>query len=309
MFGSNCRHAEAVPTYEAALKHWQRTPLPRGTKWEPHQRPLDDSRKHHYRLEMGAGGEYFDAVLYGTRMMRVHKPTPDGRRVQYTWRSTNTSDAFLWQVCHVGKVLSLRTTDGRDVQVPIGTTELGTDLWFTDSGSHTIDVSRSRHQPTARVVRSQELLQWRKDVLTNLAPLFQILEFQAEELRQKWEPPIAGSYCHPGSLRELSGATRSLWALQNLCKGAGAAVSNLEFWRKDEIEVLRTAYADVVKRSLDVRDYRELEVPSTDTLARQATRTLLNYMEAAYSLSNGPRSRRVPLPDFPESLPRKFVFL
>ena len=307
MFGSDCRHCFSVPTYEAALKHWQRTPLPRGTKWEPHQRPLDDSRKHHYRLEMGAGGEYFDAVLYGTRMMRVHKPTPDGRRVQYTWRSTNTSDAFLWQVCHVGKVLSLRTTDGRDVQVPIGTTELGTDIWFTDLNSHTIDVSRSRHEPIARVVRSLELIQWRKDMLTNLAPLFQILEFQAEELRQKWEPPIAGSYCHPGSLRELSGATRSLRALRNQCKMMGPAISNLEFWHEGEIEVLRAAYADVVKRSLDVRDYRELEVPSTDTLARQATRTLLNYMESAYSMADGPRHRRIAIPDFPEHLPQKFI--
>lgn len=309
MFGSDCRHCFSVPTYEAALKHWQRTPLPRGRKWDADERPLADNRKHHYRLVIGGDADYFDAVLYDTRMMRVHKPTPDGRRVQYTWRSTNTSDAFLWQVCHVGKVLSLRTTDGRDVQVPIGTTELGTDIWFADLNSRTIDVSRSRHEPVARLVRSLELLQWRKDMLTNLAPLFQILEFQAEELRQKWEPTPKDTYRHPGSLHELAGATRSLWALQNLCRGAGAAVSNLEFWHEAEIATLRAAYGDVVERALDTRDYRGLELPTTDVLARTATRTLLNYMEIAYSPANGPRSRRVPLPDFPESLPRKFVFL
>lgn len=309
MFGSDCRHCFSVPTYEAALKHWQRTPLPRGRKWDADERPLADNRKHHYRLVIGGDADYFDAVLYSTIMMRVHKPVPDGRRVQYTWRSTNTSDAFLWQVCHVGKVLSRRTTDGRDVQVPIGPVELGTDLWFTDFGSNTIDVSRSRHEPVARLVRSLELLQWRKDMLTNLAPLFQILEFQAEELRQKWEPTPKDTYRHPGSLHELAGATRSLWALQNLCRGAGAAVSNLEFWHEAEIATLRAAYGDVVERALDTRDYRGLELPTTDVLARTATRTLLNYMEIAYSPANGPRSRRVPLPDFPESLPRKFVFL
>lgn len=309
MFGSDCRGCFSVPTYEAALAHWERMPRPRGAKWEPHQRPLDDSRKHHYRLEMGAGGEYFDAVLYRTIMMRVHKPLHDGRQVQYTHRDSTTSNSFLWRVCRASRVMHLRTTDGKTVMVPVSTEELGTSLWFTNIHSMTIDVSRSRHEPVARLVRSQELLQWRKDVLTNLAPLFQILEFQAEELRQKWEPTPKATYRHPGSLRELSGATRSLWALQNLCRGAGAAVSNLEFWHEAEIATLRAAYGDVVERALDTRDYRGLELPTTDVLARTATRTLLNYMESAYSPANGPRSRRVPLSDFPESLPRKFVFL
>lgn len=308
MFGSDCRHCFSVPTYEYALQHWERTPLPRGRQWGVDERPLADNRKHHYRLVRHGDGLHFDAVLYSTVMMRVHKPTPEGRRVQYTWRDSNTSKAFLWQVCNVGRVAPLRTTDGRDVLAPLGSNELSTDLWFTDLNSRTIDVSRSRHEPVARLVRSQELLQWRKKLRTNLAPLFQLLEFQAEELRQKWEPPNNNKYApHPGSLGELAGATFHMKTLQYACRRSGSAISNLEFWHEGEIEVLRAAYADVVKRSLDVRDYRELEVPSTDTLARQATRTLLNYMESAYSMADGPRHRRIAIPDFPEHLPQKFI--
>ena len=92
-------------------------------------------------------------------------------------------------------------------------------------------------------------------------------------------------------------------------RGNSGKHQELAAWKPHAIDILREAYRDVVIRSLDVRDYRELEAPSTDVLARAATRTLLNYMESAYSLSNGPRHRLVPIPDFPESLPEKFVFL
>lgn len=309
MFGSDCRGCFSVPTYEAALAHWERMPRPRGAKWEPHQRPLDDARKHHYRLEMGASGEYFDAVLYRTIMMRVHKPLHDGRQVQYTHWDSTTSNNFLWRVCRASRVMHLRTTDGKTVMVPVSTEELGTSLWFTNTHSMTIDVARSHHQPVGRVVRSLELRQWRKDMLTNLAPLFQILEFQAEEIRQEWEPEDNKWSRHPGSLREMSVGNRELVALSVMCQKAGPVMQELAAWKAHSIDILRDAYREVITRSLNARDYRGLELPTTDVLARTATRTLLNYMEAAYSLTNGPRTRRVPLPDFPESLPRKFVFL
>lgn len=305
MFGSDCRGCFSVPTYERALAHWERTPLPRGKYWEPHQRPLADNRKAHYRLEIGNYGNYFDAVLYRTVMMRVHKPTSEGRRVQYTYHDSTTSKNFLWQVCNAGLVLSLRTTEGQDVKVPVSGSELATDLWFTDKTQNTIDVSRSYHRPIARSVRSLELLKWRRDMLTNLAPLFQILELQAEEIRQEWAPSNDHSNHHPGSLGSLGGASRALWALDALCKQAGPALQDLGAWGAKEIGILREAYRTVVIRSLDVRDYRKLEAPSTDVLARAATRTLLDYMEAAY---RGTRTRLVPIPDFPEDIPEKFVF-
>jgi len=305
MFGSDCRGCFSVPTYEAALAHWERTPQPRSKYWEPHQRPLDNNRKPHYRLEIGNNAEYFDAVLWRTVMMRVYRPTPEGRRVQYTYHDSMTSKNFLWQVCAAGRVLNLRTTEGQDVKVPVSGRELATDLWFTDTTQKTIDVARSHHRPIARSVRSLELLKWRRDMLTNLAPLFQILEFQAEEIRQGWEPTTTGVYNHPGSLGGLSGASRELWALDAMCKQAGPALQDLGAWGAKGIDILRAAYRTVVERSLDVRDYRALELPSTDVLARQATRTLLDYMEAAY---RGLRTRNVPIPDFPEDIPQKFVF-
>lgn len=312
MFGSDCGGCFSVPTYERALAHWERTPLPRGKYWEPHQRPLDDRRKPHYRLEIGNDGEYYDVFLYNTVMARYHKPTADGWRVQYNYHNSNTSHNFMGRVLglrtRVHGVLSLRTTDGRTVMVPIGTgshfnAAFGASLWFV--GDDVIDVSRSDHEVVTIPKYSPEFRAWRYAMREGLRPLTDLLEFCTEEVRQSWEPPAQSRvYAHPGALWVLGETNTELKWLREWCSGRSHYTPTDLLTCEPFIDRARGAYKEYVKRSLDVRDFRELPTPTTEVLAKAATRMLLKQLEVLW----GTRASTVrkQLPKFVEHLPGNF---
>lgn len=320
MFGSDCRGCYSAHDYAMAQDRWHKTPRPRGAKWEPNERPLDNNRKHHYRLVQGDGEAHYDAVLYSTVMARYHKPTAEGRRVQYNYYPSTTSHNFMWRVLglhtHTAGVLRLRTTGGRDVTVPIGTGSrfdgvFGADLWFTDTG--VIDVSRSDHELVSIPKYTDEFKAWRRDVCEGFRPLTDILEFCAEEVRQGWQEP-ASSWRHPGELCRLSGTVHECNALK-MWVAANRNLAPVQMLADNEfIDLARAAYKVQVQRSLDVRDYRGFAPPPTTVLARAATNQLLEDIckELWGTRSNvrrwGIRSnvRWEPLPKFVEHLPKNF---
>lgn len=308
MFGSDCRGCYSAHDYAMAQDRWHKTPRPRGAKWEPNERPLDNNRKHHYRLVQGDGEAHYDAVLYSTVMARYHKPTAEGRRVQYNYYPSTTSHNFMWRVLglhtHTAGVLRLRTTGGRDVTVPIGHRRhgVGADLWYVDKDI--IDVSRSDHAPVEIPKYTDEFKAWRRSVRDGLKPLTDILEFCAEEVRQGWEPDD-GCGRHPGRLDNLSDRVREfytlrLWVEANRLLAPAQMLADNEF-----IDLACAAYKVQVQRSLDVRDYRGFAPPPTTVLARAATNQLLKdiYKELWGTRSN---VRWEPLPKFVEHLPKNF---
>jgi hypothetical protein len=103
-FGIEAHQAKIVRTYEAAEKLFRDTPKPRGYMWRDTQRPLDDNRKHHMRVEQGES--YYDAVLYKTSMARYYKPEIiDGKEVREVWHNVHgsqSSSTFQWYVCGFG---------------------------------------------------------------------------------------------------------------------------------------------------------------------------------------------------------------
>jgi hypothetical protein len=310
MFGSDCRGCYAAHDYEQARDRWHKTPASRGARWESNERPLDNVRKHHYRVVQGEGEAHYDIVLHDTVMARFHKPTTEGWRVQYNYHGSNTSHNFMWRVLGISGrdgygVLSLRTTDHKDAMVPIGHRRrgFGADLWFVANG--TIDVSRSDHALVEIPKYTDEFKAWRAELHSTFKPLMDLFSFCAEEVRQGWEPPVARhSYGHPGSLRNIGAYDRDRGALDAYLKDRGGLCFEDFLADAEFIDLARAAYKTNVTRSLDVRDYRELETPTTDVLAKAAARALL---EQLYTLW-GARSqlRWEPLPKFLEHLPKNF---
>jgi hypothetical protein len=311
MFGSDCGGCYSARDYEQAKDRWHKTPASRGAKWGADERPLDNVRKHHYRIVQGEGEAHYDIVLHDTVMARFHKPTTEGWRVQYNYYKSSTSHNFMWRVLGISGrdgygVLSLRTTDGRDVMVPIGRGShvhktFGASLWFT--APDVIDVSRSDHALVEIPKYTDEFKAWRAELHSTFKPLTDLFAFCAEEVRQKWEPPQL-RYRHPGSLRGISTTDPDLWALQRYLNEARSFCYQDLLEKQGFIDLARAAYKTHVTRSLDVRDYRALETPTTDVLAKAAARALLKQMLPLW----GARSslRWEPLPKFVEHLPKNF---
>lgn len=155
MFSSKIHRLPSIDNYEAAHKWFTKTPKPvtRNGQWNDNQRPLKDTRSHHYRIEQGRGGDYYDVMLYTTAMARFYAPTPDGRRVMYTSHSSNTSKQFMSYVTHHSTFMRMDTTDRQTVAVPVPAKdcisedghEFSASLWLDTQGR--IDVAQSAHTP------------------------------------------------------------------------------------------------------------------------------------------------------------------
>jgi hypothetical protein len=197
---SNISGCFSIHNYDAARLHFARTPAPnakrRGSSvWSDNQRPLDDERKHHYRIEhhtyperTSFSGEtipardFYDVCLYHTAMVRYHKPLPDGSRcVEYTNHGTNLSKQFMWRM-GFGPELKIG-----DVVVPVAYKELGTTIWRDANGQ--LIKEKSHHAPVYKYVTSPEQKAWRKTMkesTRNLVTLFEIGMQMPEPGGGKW---------------------------------------------------------------------------------------------------------------------------
>lgn len=161
MFSTSIRNLPHIPGYAIAHEYFSNTkkPVTRNGAWCDNQRPLKDSRSHHYRIERGNDGEYYDVCLHQTVMARYYKPTAEGRHVLYTGHPSSMSKQFMRHVLNVRHYNEQTTTDGRRVAVPIANkrclidkgAEFSTKLWLvSETGIHTqrlIDVDKSVHTP------------------------------------------------------------------------------------------------------------------------------------------------------------------
>lgn len=183
MFG-NVNGCARITSYAAALGHWNQTPEPKSRRrgnslWSARKRPLDSARKWHYRLEEGDG--YFDVCLYHTTMARFHAPLPDGSyRVQYTSHDSNLSGQFMWSVLNSGRTRTEITTEGKRVIVPVAGNELGTTLWYQADGR--LIVEKSSHAVVNKMVASDTIKAWRKDMRKNVGTLLELLSLRIPEL-------------------------------------------------------------------------------------------------------------------------------
>jgi len=155
MFSSSIHHLPSVGSYASAHAIFTKTakPFTRSGQWHDNQRPLKDTRSHHYRLEQGPDAEYYDVMLYRTAMARFYAPTPEGRREMYISHDSNMSKQFMRSVTHHSNFMTMRSTDLLEVAVPIPNmhtihdkgTGFSASLWFDPLNR--LDVDKSAHTP------------------------------------------------------------------------------------------------------------------------------------------------------------------
>jgi len=296
---SDCRGCYPVHDWGMAAMRFSRTPQPRGKYWEPHERPLDNPRKHHYRLEKGAN--YYNVCLYHTVMARFYEPTDEGTRVCYNYDGRTLSHQFMWRITNHARVMTYDTTDGRKVRVPVGYEDrydgFGADLWLVNGK---LDVSRSKHRPIAKHVVSPELRAWRAGMRALLRPFFDLMAYTCEEAIQEYTPSRLG-YSHPGKLSQLQNYSDArVWNIAE--KGIDPACYTLE---DIKLEFLRDVYISMVEQSLNVRDYRELGLPTVTALAASVEQMIMRRLQRLY---DGPTTKAIPIPDFPEQVPGNFWY-
>lgn len=186
MFAGNTRSLPYIRNYAEADAYWRKTKKPpRSKKWDECQRPLKNTSSWHYRIEKSLDGNAYDLCLYHTVMARYHKPTPDGyERRQYTGHDSQTSKAFLRCVIGVQDMIKVRTTDNREVLMPIPSTSMqdtdfSCDAWFI---GNRLDVARSKHTPLHKRVSSDEDKLKRKMLKAKFEPLLTLCAMRMPEL-------------------------------------------------------------------------------------------------------------------------------
>ena len=146
-----------IKTYAQAEKFFNSKPAHNRCKgWQPHERCLKDraSGKRHYRIEQHADGAYYDVCLYSTVMARFYAPNEAGHcRVLYAGHDSVTSKSFMWNVLTVFNAKNMRTTEGKQVVVPLycnnpffdGGDTFSADLTYDADGA--LIVEKSKHTP------------------------------------------------------------------------------------------------------------------------------------------------------------------
>lgn len=223
----NCGGGSGAYNWEAANTLFERTPLPKTTRrgrseWESNERPLDDARKHQYRIVKNGDGKSYDMVLYHTVMARYYRPTAKGRRVLYAADPRTLSSQFIWHVINARRLLEVTTSEGAHVASPLydrrtieddDCTRFSADLFFNAEGR--LVVAKSRHTPHYKEVSTPEDKARRvalKEKFANLTMLaiMRLPEFErCVEVDRRAGKPFRGAYvsyqalalvrelCHP----------------------------------------------------------------------------------------------------------------
>lgn len=212
---NNLNNVERICGYNQAARYFAETKKPRTVRWGEDERPLYNTRSHHYRIVKGEdnGWKYYDLVLYSTSMIRYYQPNAlNEHRVLVRGHDLTTSRAFLW---HHGFGMSklLRCVDGNG-QVREGKLVLNpathtsdtfgvpynwsADLLFTDDRLYTVDATRSRHIPIYKTASSDEDKAKRKQLKQAVDHWIELLGYRLEEYLNtkidtyKWQLQRAG---------------------------------------------------------------------------------------------------------------------
>lgn len=298
---SNPSGCARIRHHEDAERHFKQMALPKSKSkyWEDHQRPLDDKRKHHYRLEQGDG--YYDVVLYSTIMVRYYAPDKRGfSRVCYTYDERQTSTKFMWQVLgNWHNYRECRTTHGCSVEVPLYYGSLGTDLMFAPDGN--LVIGESHHREVYTHVMSDTIKEWRATVRKQLCKLTDVWDLRKEAMVREWTPPAA-QYNHPG--RPFSGSRGDVICdhrseLQAAMRSPDGLLT--------EANILLAQYDMCAESILNRRDYIHADKADRTLRNRDVEAAVLDMLtgHCAPHVAGG----RKPIPMFPEHLPKRFSFV
>lgn len=203
-FSSSIHNVTRICGYNQAVRHFEETKKPRTVRWGEDERPLYNTRSHHYRLVKGSDdyAPYYDLVLYDTSMIRYYQPDANGdSRVLVRGHHTPMSNNFLWHHgfqrgkqfnCvdgygneREGKMLlnhHVNTQSAREHGVP---RDFSADLYFLKSNGedyyNLLDLTRSKHIPGYKAASSDEDKAKRKQLKGIVDHWIELLGYRLEE--------------------------------------------------------------------------------------------------------------------------------
>ena len=229
MFSTSIHTLPSISNWTSAHNTFNlaKKPVTRKGQWRDNQRPLKDIRSHHYRIERGNDGEYYDVVLHQTVMARFYAPTPDGSNRLYTGHPSNMSKQFMRHVLGVAHHNEWHTSDGRRVVVPIANRDSFTDkgttfsanLWFANCGR--LDVAKSAHTPHYTHRMSPDDKATHKEARANMEPYITLACMRIPEFLERVN--IDFDLLEPFKGVEVGFANRT--ALDNIAAGSFAPLT------------------------------------------------------------------------------------
>ena len=333
---NNMRNVTRISGYNQAARYFEETKKPRTVRWGEDERPLYNTRSHHYRIVKGEdnGGKYYDLVLYSTSMIRYYEPNQNNEhRVLVRGHSSTASRAFLWHHCmgmgkplncvdghgnvREGKLLLNHATHSAEkFGVPYN---WSADLMFTNDTLRTIDLTRSRHIPGYKAAASDEDKAKRKQLKQTVDHWIELLGYRLEEYlntqidANSWRVQTAGEAF-------TSAADLLSWNEQDMLRNGLKLVMEKEDSSWLELDGFVNAMTKLGHAvATHLQGVRENQARSRwDYQARQYTPTkeikpvtradfrksMESHLISLLNLREG--SARVDIGQFPASIPRKW---
>lgn len=331
----NMHNVTRISGYNQAARYFEETKKPRTVKWGEDERPLYNTRSHHYRIVKGEdnGGKYYDLVLYATSMIRYYAPNQNNEyRVLVRGHGSSASGSFLWH--HgFGRGKSLWCVDG-DGQGREGKLLLNqavhnaekfgvpynwsADLLFTDDSMLNLDLTRSRHIPGYKAASSDEDKVKRKQLKQAVDHWIELLGYRLEEYlntkidTDKWQLQRAGeAFTSAADLLSYEECDVIREAVRGVLDGIVDAMDGEEF--VNAMTQLGHAVATHLQgvrenqaRSCwdyQLRKYTE-EKPLEPVTRADFRKSMESHLISLLNLREG--SARVDIGQFPASIPRKW---
>lgn len=196
---SSIQNTQRICGYNQAARYFEETRKPRTARWGEDERPLYNTRSHHYRIVKGEEGgvPFYDLVLYSTSMIRYYQPNAlNEQRVLVRGHYSQTSSSFLWWHGFMrGKGFMFQDAEGNERRGCLllnHCTEKATDhgvphgwsadlLFLGDVGTANIDLTRSRHIPGYKAATSPEDAAKRKQLKQTVDHWVELLGYRLDE--------------------------------------------------------------------------------------------------------------------------------
>lgn len=213
----NINNVKRICGFNQAARYFEETKKPRSVKWSDDERPLYNTRSHHYRIVKGeeSGVPFYDLVLYSTSMIRYYQPNAFGfNRVLVRGHYSSASGTFLWHHGFArGRALNVVDAQGgvregklllnhdthkaTDHGVPHG---WSADLMFIGepSDGYKVLLDKSRHIPGYKAATSPEDSAKRKHLKTLCDHWIELLGYRLDEYLNteitttKWQKQRSG---------------------------------------------------------------------------------------------------------------------
>lgn len=309
-------HCERIHGYPEAKRYFETRKAVRSKRWTADERPLVSSTEIWFKTKRGPNDDYYDLCLYRQSVVRYFRPEEDG---SYRVLLANTGYRRTGDFLGVNEwgwwYKQWRTTCGKEVMIPLSTDLQGkngdsnvpanwsADLWFDKSGL--LILEKSDHRPVYTRKSGSEDKAARKQVLSALENVLTVLmlrlpTFHADSAvcRQRGEA-FGGHREHYLCYEDVS----------HILAGAPIDDGILTVLLPFAQEVYNVALSKQVVKSGEYNGPYWGEVPGKvfPSIPEESFRRALRNALIRHS-GLAKQSVNVPLPQFPEKLPRRYFF-